>query len=122
NSQGATEGETSEPFTFEGKQYYPPKGRHWTVKLASLQKIADANRIYVEGKNLAYKRFLSDFPVSELKNIWDDTGSGALVHEKVYVVQTGTQVVSRCILMSSDPGDLILDPTCGSGTSAFVAE
>ncbi|MBS1537663.1 MAG: site-specific DNA-methyltransferase [Bacteroidetes bacterium] len=122
NSQGATEGETSAPFTYEGKQYYPPKGRHWTVKQASLQKIADANRIYVEGKNLAYKRFLSDFPVSELKNIWDDTGSGALVHEKVYVVQTGTQVVSRCILMSSDPGDLILDPTCGSGTSAFVAE
>ena len=122
NSQGATEGETSAPFTYEGKQYYPPKGRHWTVKQASLQKIADENRIYVEGKNLAYKRFLSDFPVSELKNIWDDTGSGALVHEKVYVVQTGTQVVSRCILMSSDPGDLILDPTCGSGTSAFVAE
>lgn len=122
NSQGATEGETSAPFTYEGKQYFPPKGRHWTVKQASLQKIADANRIYVEGKNLAYKRFLSDFPVSELKNIWDDTGSGALVHEKVYVVQTGTQVVSRCILMSSDPGDLILDPTCGSGTSAFVAE
>ena len=122
NSQGATEGETSAPFTYEGKTYYPPKGRHWTVKQASLQKIADANRIYVEGKNLAYKRFLSDFPVSELKNIWDDTGSGALVHEKVYVVQTGTQVVSRCILMSSDPGDLILDPTCGSGTSAFVAE
>jgi adenine-specific DNA-methyltransferase len=122
NSQGATEGETSEAFTYQGKEYFPPKGRHWTVKQSALKKIADLNRIYVEGKNLAYKRYLSDFPVSELKNIWDDTGSGALVHEKVYVVQTGTQVVARCILMTSDPGDLILDPTCGSGTSAFVAE
>lgn len=122
NSQGATEGETSEPFVYKGKQYIPPKGRHWTVKQASLQRIADANRIYIEGKNLAYKRYLSDFPVSELKNIWDDTGSGALVHEKVYVVQTGTQVISRCMLMTTDPGDLIIDPTCGSGTTAFVAE
>lgn len=122
NSQGATEGETSEPFTYQDKEYYPPKGRHWTVKQASLKRIAEANRIYVEGKNLAYKRYLSDFPVSELKNIWDDTGSGALVHEKVYVVQTGTQVIGRCVLMTSDPGDLVLDPTCGSGTTAFVSE
>jgi adenine-specific DNA-methyltransferase len=122
NSQGATDGETSEPFTYQDKEYYPPKGRHWTVKQSALKKIAELNRIYVEGKNLAYKRYLSDFPVSELKNIWDDTGSGALVHEKVYIVQTGTQVVARCILMTSDPGDLVLDPTCGSGTSAFVAE
>lgn len=122
NSQGATEGETSDPFTYQGKEYYPPKGRHWTVKQASLKRIADAGRIYVEGKNLAYKRYLSDFPVSELKNIWDDTGSGALVHEKVYVVQTGTQVIGRCVLMTSDPGDLVLDPTCGSGTTAFVSE
>jgi adenine-specific DNA-methyltransferase len=121
NSQGETIGETSGPFEYKGEIFFPPKGRHWSVKLESLKRIPQ-NRFYIEGKNLVYKRYISDYPVSELKNIWSDTGSGALAHEKQYVVQTGTQVCRRCILMSTDPGDLVLDPTCGSGTTAYVAE
>ena len=122
NSQGETSGQTSAPFKYEGKIYSPPKGRHWSIGSDSLESIAKLGRIYVEGKNLAYKRYFDDFPVSELKNIWVDTGSGALVHEKIYVVQTGSAVIQRCILMTTDPGDIVLDPTCGSGTSAYVAE
>jgi len=122
NSQGESQGETSQPFIYDGTTFYPPKGRHWSTGHDGLKRIVDTNRIYVEGKNLAYKRFLSDYPVNELKNVWMDTGSGALVHEKVYVVQTGSAVISRCLLMTTDPGDLVLDITCGSGTTAFCAE
>jgi adenine-specific DNA-methyltransferase len=122
NSQGESQGETSQPFVYDGTTFYPPKGRHWSTGHDGLQRIVDTKRIYIEGKNLAYKRFLSDYPVNELKNVWMDTGSGALVHEKVYVVQTGSAVVSRCLLMTTDPGDLVLDITCGSGTTAFCAE
>lgn len=121
NSQGETSGDTQADFIFNGVTFKPPKGRHWSVTTESLKKIPK-ERFYVEGKNLAYKRYLTDFPVSELKNIWSDTGSGALVHEKKYVVQTGTLVIQRCLLMTTDPGDLVLDPTCGSGTTAYVAE
>jgi adenine-specific DNA-methyltransferase len=73
----------------------------------------------LEGKTLCYKRYLDDFPVVNLNNIWYDTSAG---ETKDYVVQTSTTIVQRCILMTSDPGDLVLDPTCGSGTTAFVAE
>jgi adenine-specific DNA-methyltransferase len=78
--------------------------------------------LILEGKNLCYKRYLDDYPVADVKNVWIDTGGGALVHEKLYVVQTATKVIERCILMTTDPGDLVLDPTCGSGTTAYVAE
>lgn len=122
NSQGESFGETSTEFEFEEKIYKPPKGRHWSIGINALKKLAKTGRIYIEGKNLTYKRYLDDFPVSEYKNIWTDTGSGALVYEKVYVVQTATNVIQRCVLMTSDPGDLVLDPTCGSGTTAYVAE
>ena len=66
--------------------------------------------------------YLDDFPVAEFSNRWDDTQTGAFTEDKVYVVQTNTKVVERCLLMSTDPGDLVLDPTCGSGTTAYVAE
>jgi len=122
NSQGETGGETSKPFEWKGNIYAPPKGRHWSVMPSGLKNLDKRNRLILEGKNLCYKRFLEDYPVSELKNIWMDAGGGALVHEKTYVVQTTTKVIQRCILMTTDPGDLVLDPTCGSGTSAFVAE
>ena len=71
---------------------------------------------------MCYKRYLDDYPVTHLKNIWMDTGGGALVHEKIYVVQTTQRTIERCLLMTTDPGDLILDITCGSGTTANVAE
>jgi adenine-specific DNA-methyltransferase len=76
----------------------------------------------VSGTSLAYVRFYDDFPVSPIANIWLDTGTGSFTEPKVYAVQTGTKVVLRCIAMATDPGDLVLDPTCGSGTTAFCAE
>jgi len=122
NSQGETAGETSKPFEWKGNIYIPPKGRHWSIMPDGLRSLDRKNRLILEGKNLCYKRFLEDYPVSEIKNIWMDAGGGALVHEKAYVVQTTTKVIQRCLLMTTDPGDLVLDPTCGSGTTAFVAE
>lgn len=122
NSQGETKGETSEQFHWKGKSYLPPKGRHWSVKPSGLKQLDENDRLILEGKNLCYKRYLSDYPVTHLKNIWMDTGGGALVHEKIYVVQTTQRTIQRCLLMTSDPGDLVLDITCGSGTTAKVAE
>jgi adenine-specific DNA-methyltransferase len=122
NSQGETGGDTSKPFEWKGNIYNPPKGRHWSIMPDGLRNLDKRNRLILEGKNLCYKRFLEDYPVSEIKNIWMDAGGGALVHEKAYVVQTTTKVIQRCLLMTTDPGDLVLDPTCGSGTTAFVAE
>lgn len=122
NSQGETGGETSKPFEWKGNIYNPAKGRHWSVMPDGLRNLDKKNRLILEGKSLCYKRFLEDYPVSEIKNIWMDAGGGALVHEKAYVVQTTTKVIQRCLLMTTDPGDLVLDPTCGSGTTAYVAE
>jgi len=122
NSQGETDGETSEPFEWKSEIFHPPTGRHWSVRKEGLKNLDRLNRLIVEGKNLCYKRYLNDYPVAHIKNIWMDTGGGALVHEKVYVVQTTTKVIERCLLMTTDPGDLVLDPTCGSGTTAYVAE
>ena len=122
NSQGQTGGETSLPFEWNGQVYYPPTGRHWSVMHDGLRNLDKKKRLILEGKNICYKRFLEDYPVSEIKNIWMDAGGGALVYEKVYVVQTTTKVIQRCLLMTTDPGDLVLDPTCGSGTTAYVAE
>jgi adenine-specific DNA-methyltransferase len=74
------------------------------------------------GKTLAYRRFATDFPWFKITNLWDDTVTGGFAESRYYVVQTGAKVVERCMLMTTDPGDLVLDPTCGSGTTAFVAE
>ena len=122
NSQGETTSETSNPFEWKGNTYYPPRGRHWSITQKGLQSLANKNRLILEGKNLCYKRYLDDYPVTHIKNIWMDTGGGALVFEKVYVVQTTQSTIQRCLLMTTDPGDLVFDPTCGSGTTAYVAE
>ena len=85
------------------------------------EKLRSANRLAVQGNSLSYIRFLDDFPAVPLNNLWDDTQSGSGM-DKIYVVQTNTKIVQRCLLMTTDPGDLVLDPTCGSGTTAYVAE
>jgi adenine-specific DNA-methyltransferase len=103
------------PFLFNGKNYIPPKGRHWSVDVSKLPN----DRIEVAGNYIRGKVYQKDFPVSPLPDIWDDTQFGG---SKVYVVQTNEKVIQRCILMTTDPGDLVLDPTCGSGTTAYVAE
>ena len=87
-----------------------------------MKRLLKADRLVAAGKSLGYVRFIDDFGVYPHVNLWSDTGTGSFTDEKVYVVQTGSKTVERCLLMASDPGDLVLDPTCGSGTTAYVAE
>jgi adenine-specific DNA-methyltransferase len=106
---------------FEGSVYEVGK-RQWATPPRGMARLKAARRVLVSGKSLAYARLLKDYPVIPIRNIWTDTGTGSFTDPKIYVVQTNTKVVQRCILMTTDPGDLVLDPTCGSGTTAFVAE
>jgi len=87
-----------------------------------MKSLVRAGRVFLVGNTLRYLRFLSDYPVYPLNNSWNDTGIAGYASEKVYVVQTLAKVIERCVLMTTDPGDLVLDPTCGSGTTAYVAE
>jgi adenine-specific DNA-methyltransferase len=88
-----------------------------------MAKLKLAGRLYeTRNHSLQYVRFMDDFPAMPLNNVWTDVGTGSFTEDKVYVVQTNTKIVQRCVLMSTDPGDLVLDPTCGSGTTAHVAE
>jgi adenine-specific DNA-methyltransferase len=104
---------------FNGKIYHPPKGGCWATTKEGMQRAIKANRIGVENDNLHYRMYLKDYPVTRIDNLWSDT-SGA--SDKLYVVQTMNKVIQRCLLMTTDPGDLVLDLTCGSGTTAYVAE
>jgi len=103
---------------FQGKPFLP-SGGYWKTSQAGFQRLIEAGRVERAGRTLRYKRYLDDFPAYPLTNVWSDcAGSGS----KVYVVQTSPLVVARCVLMATDPGDLVLDPTCGGGTTAVVAE
>ena len=109
-------------FAFQGQQFTPGKGTFKTV-LPGLVRLGLADRFLVTSQaTVQYVRYLEDFPVIPFSNMWTDTGTGSFTEDKVYVVQTGTKVIERCLLMTTDPGDLALDPTCGSGTTATVAE
>lgn len=120
-SQGAAS--SPQPFEFRGKIYFPGAGKHWKPNYPEgIQRLAEAGRLDVSEKGrLGYIRYFDDFPFYAYTNNWDDTGS-SFMSDKVYVVQTSPKVIERCILMTTDPGDLVLDPTCGSGTTAVVAE
>lgn len=111
---------SSQPYVFQGVEFSPGKG-HWKTSRQGLDALAAAARLRVSGSRLGYLRFADDFPAMALTNIWTDVSSGFLA-DKRYVVQTNPSVIARCILMTTDPGDLVLDPTCGSGTTALVAE
>lgn len=106
---------------FQGKKFQPARNRGWTTTLQGIEKLEKADRIGISGKNLRYKRYFDDFSVLPINDLWDDVQSGSAM-DKIYVVQTSERVVERCLLMATDPGDLVLDPTCGSGTTAYVAE
>ena len=108
-------------FFFEGRRFTPGRGTFKT-DLSGLENLKRAKRLIVVGNTLSYVRFLDDFPVFPITNTWDDTATSGFAAEKRYVVQTTPKVIERCLLMTSDPGDLVLDPTCGSGTTAYVAE
>lgn len=118
--QGASDKPT--PFEFEGKMYKPSPGRHWAASYpVGMQRLVEANRIVALKSVLSYKLYSDDFSLQKIDHVWPDTIIGTF-SEKHYVVQTATLPIQRCILMTTDPGDLVLDPTCGSGTTAFVAE
>ncbi|MEQ9145445.1 MAG: site-specific DNA-methyltransferase [Parvibaculaceae bacterium] len=106
---------------FQGRVYRPAKGG-WKTNAVGVERLKFACRVAIGGSALRYVRRLADFPVAPINNDWGDTSTGSFTEEKIYVVQSGTKAVQRCILMATDPGDLVLDPTCGSGTTAHVAE
>ncbi|HEY1934139.1 MAG TPA: site-specific DNA-methyltransferase [Acetobacteraceae bacterium] len=108
-------------FRHEGKIYNPlPRG--WRTTDQGMAKVVAARRVFIAENSLRFIQYLDDFPVAPHGAFWDDTGTGSFTDDKIYVVQTPVKAVQRCVLMATDPGDLILDPTCGSGTTAFVAE
>ena len=114
------------PFEYQGKTYTPSSGSCWktTVRtddgsIPGMERLKNSGRLVAVGKGLYYRRYFSDFEYKELSNWWDNLGGAS---NMVYVVQTNEEIIKRCILMTTDPGDLVLDPTCGSGTTAVVAE
>lgn len=117
-----TAGKTTQfPFEFEGKMLEPGKGG-WKTNLEGMNRLKDEKRLILLGNTLSYVRYLDDFPVNSLSNLWEDTVIAGFADPKTYAVQTTTKAVQRCILMTTDPGDLVLDPTCGSGTTAYASE
>ena len=114
------------PFEYQGKTYKPSSGSCWktTVRIddgsiPGMERLKNSGRLVAVGRGLYYRRYFSDFEYKELTNWWDNLGGAS---NMVYVVQTNEEIIKRCILMTTDPGDLVLDPTCGSGTTASVAE
>ncbi len=120
-SQRPAQGSDVKLFSYNGTVFSPGKGTFKT-ELRGLSNLSRAGRLRAIGKSLMYRRFLMDFPVIPIANYWNDVKMTGFSEDKTYVVQTGQKVVERCILMTTDPGDLVLDPTCGSGTTAYVAE
>lgn len=120
-SAGASE-KGSAPFEFQGRTFKPAVGTHWKTTHDGLDELAKRSRLIAVKDTLAYVRYENDFPVTEFSNVWNDTVRSTYAAKKLYVVQTSEKVIERCILMTTDPGDLVLDPTCGSGTTAYVAE
>jgi adenine-specific DNA-methyltransferase len=111
-------------FSYEYEnQLFSPAPLFWKTNLNGMERLANSGRLLSQGNTLRYKRFLNDFPVNPLTNIWSDVGGiQSRSDPKIYVVQTTNKVIERCMIMTTDPGDLVLDPTCGSGTTAYVAE
>ena len=107
------------PIEFEGKVFHINRGS-WKTNKVGIDNLIKLNRIVATANTLNYVRYIDDFPVQNLSNLWSDISSSVV--DKQYVVQTSTKPIQRCILMTTDPGDLVLDPTCGSGTTAYVAE
>lgn len=109
------------PVSLNGRLFGSGKG-YWKTGESGMARLIKATRITPASNSLTYVRFIDDFKAQAIGNVWSDTGTGSFTDEKIYVVQSGTKLVQRCLLMATDPGDLVLDPTCGSGTTATVAE
>jgi adenine-specific DNA-methyltransferase len=124
-SQGRSEN-TVQEYSYSGRKFTSGDSNHWKASVPEgMDRLARANRLFVTAKGkLAYVRFFDDFPYVSVTNLWDDIGGAVQSRSdrKIYAVQTGTSVVERCLLMTTDAGDLVVDPTCGSGTTAYCAE
>lgn len=112
-------GNTAFPVEFQGQDFLPTANRHWSTHAQGFRRLVGADRIAASKAGLRYVRFFDDFVAQTTNNIWTEVGTAT---DKKYVVETGPTVIQRCLLMTTDPGDLVLDPTCGSGTTATVAE
>ena len=112
---------TNESFNWFNREF-GTRRRYWSTSHDGLTRLGRANRLCDVNGTLRYKRFFNDTHIFGLDNIWHDLGSGSQTEDRMYVVQTNARVIQRCILMTTDPGDLVLDPTCGAGTTAYVAE
>ena len=113
---------TDQSLTFEGEEFKPNSNAHWKTSLDGMKRLVRAGKVFRVGKTIYHRLYWDSFAAQTLDNIWLDTQSGGFAEPKIYVVQTTIKTIQRCILMATDPGDLVLDPTCGSGTTAFAAE
>ena len=119
-SEGSSD--SDRPYEWRGVTYRPSASSHWKTTGEGIKRLDKADRILAQGKTLRFVNYLTDYPVTPIINSWMDTQISGYNEKRVYVVQTLPLVVARCVLISTDPGDLVLDPTCGSGTTAIVAE
>ncbi len=108
-------------FEYQGIEY-SPGSRTFSTDMQGLKHLSKSGRIHVIGSTMRFVRYFDDFPFMPINNVWDDTRQSGFADSKIYVVQTSSKAIERCLLMTTDPGELVLDPTCGSGTTAFVAE
>ncbi|MCS7192697.1 MAG: DUF559 domain-containing protein, partial [Armatimonadetes bacterium] len=117
-------GATTFEYSFEGQTFYPGKNSHWKTNREGMERLRHSYRLFITGKSLSYVRYLDEVPMRPLTNVWTDTGiAGGWGGDKLYAVQTNTKVVERCILMTTDPGDLVFDPTCvRKGTGVLVCQ
>lgn len=118
-TSGAFRENTTVAYEFDGEIFHPGQNACWKTTVDGLNRLAEKRRIMKAGRTLRFVRYLDDFPAFAINNVWNDVAGAA---NKLYVVQTSVSVIERCILMASSPGDIVLDPTCGSGTTAFASE
>jgi len=120
-SSGASETGTVE-FSFQNRSFHPGNANHWKVRIEGLRILEKAGFIIARKNSISYYLFADNYPIQPITTQWRDTKWGFDAADKCYVVQTNAKVIERCLQMSTNPGDLVLDPTCGSGTTAYVAE
>ena len=120
-SSGASDAGTVDYF-HDGRVFHPGKGNHWKVTPRGLDTVKKSGLLIARRNSIAYFLFAENYPVKPITNNWSDTKWGFDAASKMYVVQTNSKIIEKCLLMTTDPGDLVLDPTCGSGTTAYVAE
>src|SRR5690606_10554802 len=108
-------------FELDGRTFKPLSKKSWRTHSDGMERLKELKRLIVLGKNPYFRQYYMDFPLTQLENSWSDTAAG-FSDPKKYVVQTNEKIIQRCMIMTTDPGDLVLDPTCGSGTTARVAE